>query len=102
MWQKQARHLSSALKSGTEAKRTNTQRMIEEAERRQEALVGILKKDLEHNLRMVRLSVCICFSVAWHGLRMVATGQEMVREKKFFKVREMSGNFIMGQGKLAF
>ena len=33
---------------------------------------------------------------------MVATGQEMVREKKFFKVREMSGNFILGQGKLAF
>ena len=53
MWQKQTRHLSSALKSGTEARRTKTQRMIEEAERRQEALVGILKKDLEHNLRMV-------------------------------------------------
>ena len=33
---------------------------------------------------------------------MVATGQEMVREKKIFKVREMSGNFILGQGKLAF
>ena len=33
---------------------------------------------------------------------MVATGQEMVRGKKFFKVREMSGNFILGQGKLAF
>ena len=31
---------------------------------------------------------------------MVATGQEMVRGKKFFKVREMSGNFILGQGKL--
>ena len=29
--------------------------------------------------------------------------QEMVSEKKkFFKVREMSGNFILGQGKLAF
>ena len=27
------------------------------------------------------------------GLNMVATGQEMVR-KKFFKVREKSGNFI--------
>ena len=53
--QKQARHLNSILKSGSEAKRTKTQRMIEEAERRQETLVGILKKDLEHNLRMVRL-----------------------------------------------
>jgi len=31
----------------------------------------------------------------------VATGQEMVREKKkFFKVREKSGNFILSQGKL--
>ena len=33
---------------------------------------------------------------------MVATGQEIVREKKFFKFREMSENFILGQGKLAF
>lgn len=55
MWNKQARHLSSVLKSGAEAKKTKTQRMIEDAEKRQEALVGILKKDLGHNLRMVRL-----------------------------------------------
>jgi len=52
MWNKQARHLSSVLKSGAEAKKTKTQRMIEDAEKRQEALVGILKKDLGHNLRM--------------------------------------------------
>jgi len=56
MWNKQARHLSSVLKSGAEAKKTKTQRMIEDAEKRQEALVGILKKDLDHNLRMVGLS----------------------------------------------
>ena len=61
MWQKQTRHLSSALKSGTEARRTKTQRMIEEAERRQEALVGILKKDLEHNLRMVSF-YCVLYT----------------------------------------
>ena len=61
MWQKQTRHLSSALKSGTEARRTKTQRMIEEAERRQEALVGILKKDLEHNLRMVSF-YCVVYT----------------------------------------
>ena len=31
---------------------------------------------------------------------MVATGQEIVREKKkFFKVREKSGNFTLSQGK---
>lgn len=53
MWNKQARHLSSVLKSGAEAKKTKTQKMIEDAEKRQEALVGILKKDLDHNLRMV-------------------------------------------------
>jgi len=52
MWNKQARHLSSVLKSGAEAKKTKTQKMIEDAEKRQEALVGILKKDLDHNLRM--------------------------------------------------
>ena len=34
---------------------------------------------------------------------MVATGQEMVREKKkFFKVREKSVNFIFSQEKLKF
>ena len=33
---------------------------------------------------------------------MVAKGQEMAREKKLFKVREMSGNFILGQGKFVF
>jgi len=32
----------------------------------------------------------------------VATGQEMFREKKFFKVREKSGNFILSPGKLTF
>jgi len=32
----------------------------------------------------------------------VATGQEMVREKKFLKVREKSGNFIWSLGKLTF
>lgn len=52
MWQIQERHLNSVLKLGTEVKTSKTQRMIEEAERRQEALVGILKKDLDHNLRM--------------------------------------------------
>ena len=43
---------------------------------------------------------CEVFHV--NSLVMVATGQEMVREKKFFKVREVSGNFMAGQGKLAF
>lgn len=56
MWNKQARHLSSVFKSGAATKKTKTQRMIEDAEKRQEALVGILKKDLDHNLRMVRPS----------------------------------------------
>ena len=31
---------------------------------------------------------------------MVSTGQEMVREKKFFNVREKSVNCILSQGKL--
>lgn len=59
MWNKQTRHLSSVLKSGAEAKKTKTQRMIEDAEKRQEALVGILKKDLDHNLRMVKVIMAI-------------------------------------------
>ena len=33
------------------------------------------------------------------SLCMVATGQEIVREKKFFKVREKSGNFTLSQEK---
>ncbi|XP_067044214.1 centrosomal protein of 95 kDa-like [Acropora muricata] len=51
MW-RQARHLHTVLKSGADGKMTKTQRMIEESERRQNALLGILKKDLDHNLRM--------------------------------------------------
>ena len=31
---------------------------------------------------------------------MVATGQEMIKEKKFFKVREKSVNFTSSQGRL--
>ena len=31
---------------------------------------------------------------------MVVTGQEIVRGKKFFKVREKSGNFTSSQGKV--
>ena len=30
---------------------------------------------------------------------MVATGEEIVRQKKFFKFREQSGNFTSSQGK---
>ena len=33
------------------------------------------------------------------GSDMVATGQEIVREKNFFQVREVSGNFSLSQGK---
>ena len=34
---------------------------------------------------------------------MVVTGQEMIRDKKkFFQVKEKSGNFILSQGKLIF
>ena len=62
MWDKQARHLSSFLKSGADANRTKTQRMIEEAEKRQKALVGILRKDVEHNMRMVKLYLQIQIS----------------------------------------
>ena len=31
---------------------------------------------------------------------MVATGQEMIKEKKFFKVREKTVNFTSSQGRL--
>ena len=53
MWSKQARQVSALLRSDSETKRSKTQRMIDEAERRQESLVKILKKELEHNQRMV-------------------------------------------------
>ena len=41
------------------------------------------------SLKSCCLHVCIV---------MVATGQEMVKEEKFVTVREISGNFILGQG----
>jgi hypothetical protein len=53
MWQKQARQLSVLSKSESEAKKSKGQRSVEEAEKRQERLLKILKKDLETNQRMV-------------------------------------------------
>ena len=48
------------------------------------------------------MSLKVFNKLAVYFISMFATGQEMVREKKFVKVREMSGNFILGQGKLTF
>lgn len=53
MWTKQARQLSALMKSGSQTKRTKTQRLVKEAEHRQEALIGILNKELDHSQRMV-------------------------------------------------
>ena len=43
-----------------------------------------------------KLKVIINF---YHGCHRSGNGQG---KQKFFKVREMSGNFILGQGKLSF
>ena len=49
---------------------------------------------------MITRCINACNIIA--ALIRVATGQEMVRGKKFSKVREKSGNFILSQRKLTF
>ena len=52
------------------------------------------------SIHEVMETYCISFPYSpMHGCHRSGNGQG---KKKFFKVREMSGNFIMGQGKLAF
>ncbi|EDO47908.1 predicted protein [Nematostella vectensis] len=52
MWKRQSRHLSRLTKTGSDVKKTKSQRLVEEAEARQEKLLRILKKELDHNHRM--------------------------------------------------
>ncbi|XP_065065487.1 centrosomal protein of 95 kDa-like isoform X1 [Rhopilema esculentum] len=51
MWQKQMRQISNLTKAAHLRKPTVIQRHIEESKRKQEALVEIMKKELEHNRR---------------------------------------------------
>ena len=53
MWQKQMRQVSNLCKASSVRTATKTTRQIDEARKKQEALTRILKKELEHNRRMV-------------------------------------------------
>lgn len=53
MWQKQMRQVDTLSKIGRPHKSIKTQRRLEEAQRKQEALTQIMKKELEHNKRLV-------------------------------------------------
>lgn len=64
MWQKQARQISLLSKSETAPLKTKGQRRVEEAEKRQEQLLQILRKELEHNERMVSKPRCPYAGVA--------------------------------------
>lgn len=59
MWNKQMWYLSFVFKFGVEVKKIKIQRMIEDVEKWQEVLVGILKKDLDYNFRMVKVIMVI-------------------------------------------
>lgn len=59
MWNKQVWYLSFVFKFGVEVKKIKIQRMIEDVEKWQEVLVGILKKDLDYNFRMVKVIMVI-------------------------------------------
>ena len=54
MWQKQMRQISHLTKAAHLRKPTKVQKQIEEASRKQERLMTIMKKELEHNKRLVR------------------------------------------------
>ncbi|XP_071965178.1 uncharacterized protein [Antedon mediterranea] len=53
MWSRQMRQLEQLTKSGfNQSRKTKTQRKMEEAEKRQELLLSIMRKELAHNRRM--------------------------------------------------
>ena len=54
MWQKQMRQISNLAKAAHLRRPTIVEQRIEESKKKQEALVNIMKKEIEHNRRMVR------------------------------------------------
>ena len=52
MWQKQLRHISNLGKHTTPHKTSKIQRTIEDAQRKQKALAGVLRKEIEQNKRV--------------------------------------------------
>ena len=64
MRRKQTQQLTSLSKSAQSDKRqTKTQKVIEDAEKRQQTLLKILRKDLQHNQRMVGLIKMLIFLI---------------------------------------
>lgn len=53
MRKKQTQQLLTLSKTAAERRQTKTQKAIEDAEKRQQTLLKILRKDLIHNQRMV-------------------------------------------------
>ena len=59
MRRKQTQQLTSLSKSAqADKQQTKTQKVIEDAEKRQQTLLKILRKDLQHNQRMVQFYCC--------------------------------------------
>ena len=54
MWQKQMRQISNLSKVVRPKKPTVVEQKIEETKKKQEALMNIMKKEVEHNKRLVR------------------------------------------------
>lgn len=54
MWQKQMRQVDTLCKAARTCKPSKTQQKIQDAQKRQEALTRIMKKELEHNQRLVK------------------------------------------------
>lgn len=53
MWQKQMRQVDTLCKAARVYKPSKAQQKIEDAQKRQRALTRIMKKELEHNQRLV-------------------------------------------------
>ena len=59
MWQKQMRQISNLAKTAHIRKPTIVEKRIEESKKKQEALMDIMKKEVEHNKRLVSFSKSI-------------------------------------------
>lgn len=53
MWQKQLKQISNLSKHTKPHKTSKIQRAIEDAQRKQKALADVMKKEVEHNRRLV-------------------------------------------------
>ena len=68
MWQKQMRQISNLAKTARPRKPKMVEQRIEESKKKQEALMNIMRKDVEHNKRLVSASLNVNWLQSEHPI----------------------------------